>query len=186
MLELLVTVALIMILTVMTTGYLTTSSREKAMASCQNNLQKIYLALNIYKSDNNAFPFIKDATTSAQPLSLLVPKCTTMTEIFICPLSKDEALPEAESFAKRRISYSYYMGLSTNTDSAAIIASDAQVDNAPKKRGQPVFSSDGSKPGNNHGDKGGNLITCAGEMVVSGPKASRDFSFPPEVRLLNP
>jgi type II secretory pathway pseudopilin PulG len=186
MIELLVVVAVILVLSVMTTGYLTTSSREKAMAGCQNNLQKIYLALNFYKSDDGAYPFVKDATNSAKPLSLLVPKCTTLTEIFICPASKDKGLPESESFAQRKISYAYYMRLATNADPGTIIASDAQVDSAPKNTGQPVFSADGNKPGNNHGDKGGNLISMGGEIVVSGPKAIRDLQFPPEVRLLNP
>ena len=186
LLEMLLVLVLMLVATVLMTGHLTISGRQHALAHCQNNLQKIYLALNLYKTDNGGFPFLKEANTSAEPLSLLVPKSTTMTEIFICPLTKDKELPEAESFAHRKISYAYYMGRTTNDDPGAIIASDAQVNNSPKSVGQQVFSPDGKQPGNNHGKEGGNLLSCGGEVIVSGPKTSRDLLFPPAVRLLNP
>jgi type II secretory pathway pseudopilin PulG len=187
LLELLVTFALVAIVMALMSSYLGVSSRNRALTDCRNNLQKIYLALSIYQNDNNgAFPFLKDATNSAGPLSLLVPKSTTVTELFICPGSKDAPLPEAESFAGRKISYAYYMGRTTNDDAGEIIASDAQVDAAPKNAGQQIFSADGRKPGNNHGNEGGNLLSRGGEVTGSAPKASRDVRFPPEVRLLNP
>ena len=186
LLEMLLTLVLMIVATVLMTGHLTISGRQHALVNCQNNLQKIYLALSLYKTDNGGFPFLPEAKTSAEPLSLLVPKSTTMTEIFICPLTKDKALPEAESFATRKISYAYYMGRTTNDDPGTIIASDAQVDSSPKSAGQPIFSSDGTRPGNNHGKDGGYLMSCGGEVVASGPKASRDLLFPAAVRLLNP
>jgi len=186
LLEMLVVVVLMLVATVLMTGHLTISSRQHALANCQNNLQKIHLALSLYKTDNGGFPFLQEAKTSAEPLSLLVPKSTTMTEIFICPLTKDKALPEAASFADRKISYAYYMGRTTNDDPGAIIASDAQVNDSPKSAGQQVFSPDGKKPGSNHGKDGGNLLSCGGEVIASGPKTSRDLLFPAAVRLLNP
>jgi prepilin-type N-terminal cleavage/methylation domain-containing protein len=187
LLELLIVMVLLVIMSVMLSGRFGVTERNRALADCRNNVLKIYLALSIYENDNNgAFPFVNNATTSAQPLSLLVPKSTTMTEIFICPGSKDGPLPEAESFAGRKISYAYYMGRTINDGPDEIIASDAQVDAAPKNSGQQIFSADGRKPGNNHGKDGGNLLARGGEVTASGPKASRDVRFPPSVRLLNP
>jgi type II secretory pathway pseudopilin PulG len=187
LLELLLVLTILIILTVMMESGLTTSTRNKALANCRKNLELMYLALSIYEKDNNgAFPALKDARTPAEPLSLLVPKSTTTTEIFICPGSKDPSLPEAESFAGRKISYAYYMGRTTNDDPGAILLSDAQVDAAPKLKGQQVFSEDGRVPGNNHGKMGGNLLWRSGEVTVSRPKASRDLAYPPSVHLLNP
>lgn len=187
LLELLIVLALLIVLTVMMDSQFSVASRNRALAGCRKNLQTIYLALSIYENDNNgAFPFLKGARTPAEPLSLLVPKSTTVTEIFICPGSKDPPLPEAESFAGRKISYAYYMGRTTNDDAGAMIVSDAQVDAAPKNKGQQIFSEDGRKPGNNHGKEGGNLLSRGGEVTGSKPKASRDVRYPPGVRLLNP
>jgi hypothetical protein len=115
------------------------------------NLQKIYLALGFYRNDNGAYPFLPEAQTSAEPLSLLIPKGTTDTAIFICPGSGDKPLPESEPFGKLRISYDYYMGRATNGDPKDILLSDWQVDTSPKKKGRQIFSLDGKKPGNNHG-----------------------------------
>lgn len=185
--ELVIVLLLLIVLTVIMGGQYGTAGRKRAQVECRKNLQKIYLALSIYENDNNgAFPFLKGAATSAGPLSLLVPKSTTVTEIFICPGSKDKPLPEAESFANRKISYAYYMGVTTNDDPGQIIASDAQIDTAPKSAGQQIFSADGRKPGNNHGKEGGNLLSRGGDVAGSDPKASRDVRYPPTVRLLNP
>jgi len=183
----LIVVILLVVLTVVMGGGYGAAARNRTLADCRKNLQKIYLALSIYQNDNNGvFPYLKDAATPSGPLSLLVPKSTTVTEMFICPGSSDPTLPEAESFASRRISYAYYMGRTTNDDPGAIIVSDAQVDIAPKKTGQQIFSEDGKKPGNNHGKYGGNLLTRGGEAVGCGTKLERDAGYPPGVRLLNP
>jgi type II secretory pathway pseudopilin PulG len=186
LIELLLVLALILILTFLGAGQLTTSSRRRELAACGSNLQKIYVALSLYSNDNGAYPFIKTAQSSTEPLSLLIPKCTTDTGIFICPASGDKALPEGEPFAKHRISYDYYMGRTTNDDPNAMILSDWQVDALPKKRGQIIFSPDGKGSGHNHKDKGGNLVTCAGALVFSTPQAARDFVFPSTVKLLEP
>jgi type II secretory pathway pseudopilin PulG len=187
LLELLIVMALLVVLTVMMSGQFGASGRNRAQVDCRKNLQKIYLALSIYENDNHgAYPYLKGSATSAGPLSLLVPKSTTVTEMFICPGSGDNPLPEAESFEKRKISYAYYMGHTTNDDAGGILVSDAQVDAAPKNQGQQIFSADGKKPGNNHGREGGNLLSRGGEVTGCGPKAPRDLRFPPDVRLLNP
>jgi len=184
--ELLVVLALLVILTVMSTSRFSGSARRKDLAACQRNLQKVYLALSIYRSDNGAYPFVKGAATPETPLSLLVPKSTTVTEIFICPGSHDKPLAESERFADRRISYAYYMGWATNDVPQEIVITDWQIDSAPKRKGQPMFSPDGKKPGNNHYGDGGNLLSLGGEVSGCGAKASRDLLFPPSVTLLNP
>lgn len=184
--ELLIVLALLIILTTMGTSRFSASARRRELTDCQKNLQKIYLALTIYRSDNNAYPFAADAQTSEVPLSGLIPKCTTDTSVFICPGSGDAALPEGEGFAQRRISYAYYMGRAPADDPSEIIMTDWQVNNLPKTRGQIVFSPNGKKPGNNHRAEGGNLLSCGGDISQSGPKASRDLVFPATVRLLNP
>jgi prepilin-type processing-associated H-X9-DG protein len=165
-------------------GQFSTSARRKEMTACRSNLQKIYLALNLYRSDNGAFPFVQGATSPSAPLSLLIPKSTTTTEIFICPGSSDKPLPESEHFAERRISYAYYMGRATND--GGILMSDWQVDNAPKRAGQLLFSVDGKRPGNNHKDTGGNLLFMDGSVRESGTKAKGDFLISAPVVLLNP
>ncbi|MGA2177542.1 MAG: hypothetical protein ABSH38_21415 [Verrucomicrobiota bacterium] len=186
LLELVIVLALLLTLTVMSTSRFSSKARQRDLAKCQLNLQKVYLALNIYRSDNGAFPILKDAPNSEAALSLLIPKSTTVTEMFICPGSRDEELPEGESFAGRRISYAYYMGRAAKDDPGEILLSDWQVNTAPKRTGQQVFSSDGKKPGNNHYAEGGNLVFCGGDISGCGPKASRDLLFPATVRLLNP
>jgi type II secretory pathway pseudopilin PulG len=184
--ELLVVLALLLILTVLSASRLTTSARRRELAACGNNLQKIYVALNFFRADNGAYPFLPDAQASAEPLSLLIPKGTTDTQIFICPGSGDKPLTESEPFGKRRISYDYYMGRATNGDPQDIILSDWQVDTSPKPKGSLIFSLNGKKPGNNHDAVGGNLLSCGGAVVFTGPKAAQDLVFPSTVRLLGP
>lgn len=178
--------AILLILTVMFNNQFSSSAQKKEFAACRGNLQKIYLALSIYSNDNGAFPSVKGATSPSAPLSLLIPKSTTVTEIFICPGSDDKPLPEGEHFADRRISYAYYMGRATNDNPGEILMSDWQVDNAPKRAGQIVFSLDGKKPGNNHRANGGNLLTLDGQVSASGPKSKRDLMYQVPVALLNP
>jgi prepilin-type N-terminal cleavage/methylation domain-containing protein len=186
LIELLLVLAIILILTVLGSSRLTTSARRRELAACRGNLQKIYLALSFYRNDHGAYPFGQSAQTPAEPLSLLIPKCTTDTGIFICPGSEDKPLAESEPFPKQRISYAYYMGRATNDDPHDILLSDWQVDASPKAKGRQIFSLDGKEPGNNHRDVGGNLLSCGGAVVFSGPKAQQDFLFPSTVKLLNP
>jgi prepilin-type N-terminal cleavage/methylation domain-containing protein len=184
--ELLVVLAMLVILGVMSSSRFSSSARRRDLAGCQKNVQEIYLALSIYRNDNGSFPFLQEAADSAAALSLLIPKSTTVTEMFICPGTSDQALPEGVSFAQRRISYAYYMGRGANDDPGAVLLSDWQVNTEAKRAGQQVFSFDGKKPANNHRTEGGNLLTCGGAVAACGPKASRDLLFPATVRLLNP
>jgi type II secretory pathway pseudopilin PulG len=187
LLELLITAVLILILSFMMMGRGMWSDQQRELANCQKNLQNIYVALNIYAADNQqSFPWIAGAETSEAPLSLLVPRSTSVTEMFICPGSKDRKLPEGEPFAKRRISYAYYMGRAKTDGADVPLASDRQVNAFPKIKRQLIFSGDGKPPGANHSKSGGNLLFCDGAIKSTKPRASRDLTFPTNVVLLNP
>jgi prepilin-type processing-associated H-X9-DG protein len=163
------------------------SNQQRQIANCQKNLQNIYVALNIYAADNKGnYPFAKEAKTSEAPLSLLVPRSTSVTEMFICPGSKDHKLPEGESFEKRRISYAYYMGRAKSDGANVPLISDQQVNAFPKIKRQLIFSPDGKPPGDNHGKSGGNILFCDGAIKSTKPRAARDLTFPTNVVLLNP
>ena len=185
--ELLVSVVLILILTMMMLGRGVWSDEKRELANCRKNLQNIYLALSIYSADNNGFfPVAKDSESSEEPLSLLVPRSTTVTEMFICPGANDNKLPEGESFAKRRISYAYYMGRTKDDGAGVLLLSDRQVNTFPKINRQLIFSETGKPPGANHSKSGGNLLYCDGEIKSTKPRTARDFLFPTNVILLNP
>ena len=187
LLELLCTIAILTILTVLITTHGGASAQKKARVACEANLEKVSLALSLFQSDHHgSWPFLSGATNSEIVLSLLVPQCTTETAIFICPGSKDPALPEGQAFAGGIISYAYYMGRPTNDDPGAVIVTDRQVNAGPKTPGQPLFSGTGRPPGNNHGKTGGNLLLDNGAVQFSGPIAARDFPLNGQLRLLNP
>lgn len=185
--ELLVVLALLIIMTTMMSSHLTGVHRKSNLELCRKNLQEIYVAFTLYANDNrDTYPALPGAQTSEAPLSLLIPRSTTETAIFICPGSSDKPLPEGESFAHRRISYAYYMGRATNNSANEVLLTDWQVNTQPKTTNQPLFSADGKKPGNNHDKDGGNLLLGSGEVQSSGPKAGRDLPLPPGITLLNP
>ena len=142
--------------------------QTKQMAKCGQNLQSIFVALKTYSLDHDGrFPQLAGAETAEPALSLLVPRATTGTEVFICPGSKDKPLPEAEPFAGRRISYAYYMGQSTAAGADEALVSDRQVNTNSKAQGQELFSADGKKPGNNHDKYGGNVMFGDGSVRSS-------------------
>jgi competence protein ComGC len=187
LIELLLVVLIIMVLTILTTSRITSTNRDKIKAACQGNLQKIFLSTSIYANDNKGnFPLIKNAEHSEEPLSLLIPRCTTLTEMFICPGSGDRELPEGQSFARRRISYAYYMGRTNNEGPDEVLLSDRQIDTAPKRMGQQIFSNDGKKPGANHAKYGGCYVMMSGDSGATRSFADRDFLFGTNITLLNP
>lgn len=187
LIEMLITLALILILTVMFYGHGSRSWQQRQKIACQKNLQTIYIALEIYANEHQgAFPIRGDAQTAEAALSLLVPRYTTVTESFICPGSKDAALPEGESFEKRKISYAYYMGRRL-ADSTEAVMSDEQINTKAKMVSELVFSADGkSKPGKNHNKFGGNVLFCDGRTEESPAKSAFPLSVTPGVVLLNP
>src|SRR5882762_6508415 len=72
LLEMLIVIALLLILTTMYWGGNAGKNKQKALkASCQQNLQKIHLAMEVYANDQGSkFPATTNATSSEQPLDL--------------------------------------------------------------------------------------------------------------------
>jgi len=185
LLELLVTLAIIVILTVMMFGFGSASHQRTQKELCAGNLQKIFLAAQIYAADfNGRFPQT-NAETSDQVLDLLVPKYSVDTSIFICPGGRDAKIPDGESIRGRRISYAYYLGRQTNAPQEVLL-SDRQVNTLSKNVGDPVFSPNGKAPGNNHHRYGGNFVLADGSVQATGPMATFSLAFSNGTVLLNP
>jgi prepilin-type N-terminal cleavage/methylation domain-containing protein len=186
LIEMLITLALILILFVMMYGFGSRSHQQQQKLVCQKNLTTIHVALEIFANEHDgAFPVKTGAATSEAALAQLVPKYTAATEPFICPGSKDKPIPEGESFENRRISYAYYMGQRLGS-SGELLMSDQQVDALPKIKGQPVFSTNGKRPGNNHHRYGGNLLYCDGRVEKISAIAPFSLLATQGVVLLNP
>src|SRR5438445_9833494 len=111
LIELLATALIIMILFTMYWGGNSGSRQKSKQATCRQNLQKVYIALEIFGNEHGGnYPNKPGAKTSAEALDLLIPKYTADTSLFICPGTGDSSPPGGESIANRRISYAYYMG----------------------------------------------------------------------------
>jgi prepilin-type N-terminal cleavage/methylation domain-containing protein len=185
LIELLVVLAVVLILTVLYWDH-GPSKRDLGIAACQQNLEKIYLAMEIYARDNaGKYPVNTNAVTSEDALALLVPHYTSDTSAFLCPSSGDTPPPAGKSLRDWKTSYAYYMGR-RSTDGDSALMSDKQVNALSKNAGDTVFSTTGQPPGNNHGKGGGNFLTCSGGVISSGDNASIPLNLAPSVTLLNP
>jgi prepilin-type N-terminal cleavage/methylation domain-containing protein/prepilin-type processing-associated H-X9-DG protein len=186
LLELLIVVAVILLLTTLMWGARSPSRQRQQREACQHNLGKLSVALAIYANDHTgAFPQAAVARTSEEALADLVPRYTVDTATFICPGSKDPALPAGESFRQRRISYAYFMGLNSTNLPAALL-SDRLVNAQPKAPNDFAFSSSGQPPGNNHGKAGGNFLFVDGHVEFSPPAIPFSLGPTQGVVLLNP
>jgi type II secretory pathway pseudopilin PulG len=186
LIELMITLALMIVLTVMMFGFGSASHQRSQKKLCADNLQKIYLALQIYANDfKGALPASTNAVTSEDALGALVPRYTADTTIFICPGGRDAQIASGEPLSRHKISYAYYMGRRLDTP-PLILMSDRQLDTLPKRAGDFVFSPNGKSPGNNHHKYGGNFLQCDGSVQDS--PAQLTFALPatPGVVLLNP
>lgn len=180
LLELLIVVALIMVIASL---YFNPGGRDRQRelkAACQKNMQKTYVALEIYATDSGGkFPVVPGALGSREPLNLLVPRYTSDTSIFVCPGSQEAGILGGKT------SYAYYMGRKV-ADATLPLMSDRQVDTTAKDAGQYVFSRDGKPPGNNHHRFGGNFLFCDGHVESSPAKAAFALPLTNGVVLLNP
>jgi type II secretory pathway pseudopilin PulG len=186
LLEMLITLALMIIMLVMFYGFGSRSHQQQQKKACQKNLQKIFVALDIFANEHDGtFPVLPGAETAEGPLALLVPQYSADTSIFICPGSKDAPLPSGESFTRRRISYAYYMGRRSGGATEALMT-DRQINTQPKQVGEAVFSTTGKPPGNNHHKYGGNYLFEDGHLEISGTTTPFSLVWTQGVTLLNP
>jgi len=186
LIELLVVLALMLIMATMMYGFGSPSRQRAEKKACQQNLSKIYVAMQIYATDYaGKLPVNTNAETSEEALYVLVPRYTADTSIFICPGGRDSALPEGVSFRNRKISYAYYMGAHFN-DAQQALMSDRQVNTLPKNAGDEAFSVTGKPPGNNHHKYGGNFLFGDGHMEMTPPRIPFSLATNPGVVLLNP
>ena len=182
--ELLITIAIICILSVMLYGFGSASHQRTQKQLCGDNLQKIFLASQIYANDfGGKFPQT-NAVTSEDVLELLVPKYTADTTIFICPGGRDSQIPSQADLRKYKTSYAYYMGRSNSMQE--ILLSDRQINALPKNVGEQVFSLNGKPPGNNHHKFGGNFLFTDGGVQSSKARAEFSLVFSNGIVLLNP
>jgi prepilin-type N-terminal cleavage/methylation domain-containing protein/prepilin-type processing-associated H-X9-DG protein len=186
LIELLITLALMVILTTMMYGFASAKHQRTQIQLCADNLQKIYLAMQIYANDfGGRLPENTNAQTSEAVLDELVPRYTVDTSIFICPGGRDSQIPSGEPLAKHKISYAYYMGRRLDTPQV-VLMSDRQVDTQPKVVGEFVFSPNGKSPGNNHHKYGGNFLFCDGSVQSSPAQLAFSLAAAQGVMLLNP
>ena len=186
LIELVAVLAIILILTTLYWGSNSGNRQRKLLGRCQQNLQKVYMAMDIYANDHEGkFPEVAGARSSEEAVSVLVPRYTVDTSVFICPGGKDAALPAGEPFQNRRISYAYYMGRNRSTP-AEVLMSDWQVDPQGRAGGQPMFSTTGKPPGNNHNKYGGNLLLCDGSVQTVPAQTASPLVLTQAVVLLNP
>lgn len=186
LIELLVVFFLIALAFALFESNLSRTHRESQSERCSDNLQKIYLAAQIYENDFGVFPLNTNARTSEQGLAPLVPHYTADRSIFICPWGRDREIPANAPIASYKISYAYYMGRGTNAEAGDFLLSDRQINNLSKIAGDEVFSTNGEAPGNNHSGYGGNVLFCddSVQMIPSRTPFSLAFSNP--IVLLNP
>jgi prepilin-type N-terminal cleavage/methylation domain-containing protein len=186
LIELMITLGLMTVLTVMMFGFGSASHQRSQKKLCADNLQKIYLALQIYANDfKGSLPQNTNAVTSEDALDALVPRYSADTTIFICPGGRDAPIPSGEPLTRHKISYAFYMGRRLDTPQNMVM-SDRQINAEPKRAGDFVFSANGKSPGNNHHKYGGNFLQCDGGVLDS--PAQLTFALPaaPGVVLLNP
>jgi prepilin-type N-terminal cleavage/methylation domain-containing protein/prepilin-type processing-associated H-X9-DG protein len=186
LIELLLVIAIIAVLSTLFFSFNSPSHQRIAQKSCESNLQKIFIAMDIYaRDDAEKFPAVSNAVTSEEPMQLLVPKYSADTSIFICPGSKDAPLLSGEPLTKHKISYAYYMGQSRGVAQSALM-SDAQVNTNSKAVGEQIFSTTGKAPGNNHSKFGGNVLFGDGHVEMTPARLAFSLVVTQGVILLNP
>ena len=186
LIELLVTFAILAILMSMLYGFGSARRQKTQKQLCADNLQKIFLAAQIYANDfHGQFPAATNALSSEEPLGRLVPKYSTDRSIFICPGGRDPQIPEGEPLRSQKISYAYFMGRRVDSPQNFLCA-DRLVDTRPKRAGDFVFSPDGKSPGNNHHKFGGNFLLGDGSVTASPARLELPAIETNGIILLNP
>jgi prepilin-type processing-associated H-X9-DG protein len=167
-------------------GFANGTHKSTQTERCADNLQKIFLAAQIYDTDCGVFPKSTNAQTSEDVLTKLVPRYSSDTSIFTCPGTHDPEIPSASPLGQYKISYTYYMGRNTNSGPSDCLMSDRQINTLSKNIGDQVFSLTGEAPGNNHSKSGGNILFCDGSVQQTSPQAAFSLAFSNSIVLLNP
>ena len=179
-------VAILLILTTIYWGSQAPTRARQRQALCGDHLARVYMALAIYaNAQQGKYPELPGAANSAQALDLLIPRFTVETAPLVCPDSKEVAPPSGESIKSRKISYAYYMGRQAEA-AAEVLMTDAQLNTSSKLTGQPLFSTTGQPPGNNHGRAGGNLLFGDGRVAWTPGPAPCQMMLTQGLVLLNP
>ncbi|HEY1789611.1 MAG TPA: type II secretion system protein [Verrucomicrobiae bacterium] len=186
LIEMLIVIGLIVAIYAVTLSFGSRTHQETEAERCSDNLQKIFLAAQIYDNDFRAFPLATNAKTSELALNLLVPRYSADTSIFICPGGRDSEIPAGVSLVKNKISYAYYMGRNTNAGPGDFLISDRQINTLSKNTGDQVFSLTGNSPGNNHSKYGGNILFCDDHVQKIPPQTPFSLAFSNGIVLLNP
>jgi prepilin-type N-terminal cleavage/methylation domain-containing protein/prepilin-type processing-associated H-X9-DG protein len=186
LIELLIVVALMVVLYTMWFSFASPVHQRSQKERCQDNLEKLFLSLQIYANDFGKFPLNTNAETSEDVLSALVPRYTSDTSMFICPGGRDPEIPTGVPITKEKISYAYYMGRDKEEAADAFLMSDRQINTEAKNMGDEVFSTNGLSPGNNHSKYGGNFLFGDGSAQTIGPMATFSLAFSNGIVLLNP
>src|ERR1700704_4791730 len=77
LIELLMVLVLLLIVTTMYWASSSDSSHSRQLKACQKNLQKLFIAMEIYANDHaGKFPELAEARTAEAPLDMLVPHYT--------------------------------------------------------------------------------------------------------------
>jgi len=151
--------------------------RQQKLAQCAENLRRLHMVFSLYANEHDgAFPAADGARSSDDVLATLVPKYASDRSLFTCP---------ATGHSGERVDFACVTGLRKD-GAASLLASDAQVNSAPKPRGAKVFADTEGAQGSNHGGAGGNLLFTDGHVETIGTEAPRDISLPRGAKLLNP
>jgi prepilin-type N-terminal cleavage/methylation domain-containing protein/prepilin-type processing-associated H-X9-DG protein len=186
LIELLIVVALMVVMYTMLYSFGSSAHQKTQKELCADDLQKVFLAMQIYANDFGVYPRATNAQTSEQVLNALVPRYTADTSIFICPGGRDSTIPPGAPLTQNKISYAYYMGRDTNSAPGDFLMSDRQINTQSKNVGDQVFSLNGKSPGNNHHKYGGNVLFCDGSVQPTDPIATFSLAFSNGIVLLNP
>ena len=186
LIEMMITLTIVLVLYAMYFGFGSRQNQLQQKKKCSTNLQKIFVATQIYANDSaGKFPVVAGARTAEEALTVLVPRYAADTAIFVCPGSPDALLPPGEPLTKGRISYAYYMGRSAS-ETTSVLLSDRQINPLAKTAGENIFSTTGKAPGNNHHKYGGNLLFCDGTVESSPARSAIALPLATNLVLLNP
>lgn len=187
LLELVLTLGIILVLVTLYWKPSGPSKQARRMAACQVNLQKLFMAMEIYAGEHaGRFPNRPGAESSEGAFELLVPKYTSDLQFFLCPGTGAAALDPDKPLGGQRVSYSLFMGQDARGSDIPLVADALAVTQVSADTNQVIFSSSGKPPGNNHQQAGGNILFTDGHVEKSAGRPNSPWKSKPGVIILNP